>query len=270
MSQVSKRRKLRVVYATSEVAPFSKSGGLGDVSGSLPQALKKVGARVAVISPLYSSIKPEWKQKMKKVYELQVPLSWRFEYCGLWHLVHEGVDFYFVDNESYFARDGLYGYFDDGERYAFFSKALCELIAHVPELSCDVLHCNDWQTALAPVFLREQYQGVPEVHNVKTVFSIHNVKFQGQFTDKMLSDVLGLADIPAAVDQLRCDASSINFMKGALCYSDYLLTVSPTYARELQTEHFGEGMDDIFRRRQSVLRGILNGIDIGAWSPASD
>ncbi len=270
MARTTRRRKLKVLFAASEVVPFSKTGGLGDVAGSLPSALKHVGAKVAVISPLYKTISSTWKDKMTKVGELYVPLAWREAYCGVYHLVHENVDCYFIDNEQYFGRDGLYGFFDDGERFAFFSKAICEVIAHVPELACDILHCNDWQTALAPVFLREFYRGIPECDNVRTVFSIHNVKFQGQFTDEMLADPLGLDGIPAAAGQLRCDDHSINFMQGALLYSDYLSTVSPTYALELQMPFYGEGMDPIFRRRHEALRGILNGIDTAAWSPAND
>lgn len=207
---------------------------------------------------------------MKHVADFYVPLAWRNDYCGIEKLTLQGLDFYFVDNESYFKRDSLYGYFDDGERFAFFAKAVCEAIARVPELECDVLHCNDWQTALCPVFLREFYREVPACNNVKCVFTVHNVKFQGQYGDKMLQDVLGVDDIPAARDQLRCDADSINFMKGALCYSDWLTTVSPSYACELQMPFFGEGLDGIFRRRSNILSGILNGIDQGIWNPATD
>ena len=186
---------------------------------------------------------------MKHVADFYVPLAWRNDYCGIEKLTLQGLDFYFVDNESYFKRDSLYGYFDDGERFAFFAKAVCEAIARVPEL--------EWQTALCPVFLREFYREVPACNNVKCVFTVHNVKFQGQYGDKMLQDVLGVNDIPAARDQLRCDADSINFMKGALCYSDWLTTV-------------GEGLDGIFRRRSNILSGILNGIDQGIWHPATD
>ncbi len=266
----AKRRKLRVLFASSEAVPFAKTGGLADVAGSLPRALKHAGARVSVILPKYACIPQEYRDQMKHVADFYVPLAWRHEYCGIEKLTLQGLDFYFIDNESYFKRDDLYGYFDDGERFAFFSKAICEAMAKVPELECDVLHCNDWQTALCCVFLREFYQGVPQCANVKTVFTIHNVKFQGQFSDKMLEEVLGLAHIPAARDQLYCDASSINFMKGALLYTDYLTTVSPSYAHELQMPFYGEGLDDIFRRRQGSLRGILNGIDQSIWNPATD
>ena len=206
---------------------------------------------------------------MKHVADFYVPLAWRNVYCGIEKLTYQGVDFYFVDNEDYFKRDALYGYFDDGERFAFFSKAICEAMEQVPELECDVLHCNDWQTALAPVFLREFYQG-EACRNVKTIFTVHNVKFQGQFSDKVLQEVLGLDGIPAAAGQLRSDDASINYMKGALLYSDTISTVSPTYARELQMPFYGEGLDGIFRERSWCLHGILNGIDVDEWNPATD
>ena len=248
MPSNAKRRKLRVLFASSEAVPFAKTGGLGDVAGSLPRALKHAGARAAVIMPKYSTIPQEYRDQMKHVADFYVPLAWRNEYCGIEKLTLQGLDFYFVDNEAYFKRDALYGYFDDGERFAFFSKAICEAIAKVPELECDVLHCNDWQTAMCCVFLREFYQQVPQCANVKTIFTVHNVKFQGQYGDKVLEEVLGLAHIPAARDQLYCDRDSINYMKGALCYADFLTTVSPSYAYELQMPFYGEGLDDIFRR----------------------
>ena len=266
----AKRRKIRVLFATSEAVPFVKTGGLADVAGSLPRALKHAGARVAVILPKYSAIPQEYQDQMRHVADFTVPLSWRNDYCGIERLTLQGLDFYFVDNESYFKRDGLYGHFDDGERFAFFSKAVCEAIAKVPELACDVLHCNDWQTALCPVFLREFYRDVPACSNVRTVFTVHNVKFQGQYSDKVIDDVLGLGSIPAARDQLRCDRDSINYMRGALCYSDFLTTVSPSYACELQMPFYGEGLDPVFRRRSHILRGILNGIDQSIWNPATD
>lgn len=264
------RRKIRVLVAASEAVPFAKTGGLGDVVGSLPRALKRAGVKVGVILPKYGTIPEAYQDSMRHVAEFYVPLAWRSVYCGIEKLSYQGLDFYFVDNEAYFKRDTCYGYFDDGERFAFFSKAICEAIEKVPELECDILHCNDWQTALAPVFLREFYQASPVCNRVKTVFTVHNVKFQGQYSDKMLADVLGLSDIPAASDQLRCDATSINYMKGALLYSDTISTVSPTYARELQMPFYGEGLDDIFRERSWCLHGILNGIDTTQWNPVSD
>ena len=267
----AKRRKIRILFAASEALPLIKTGGLGDVAGSLPRALKHAGAKVAVIMPKYSAIPQEYCDKMDHVADFYVPLAWRNVYCGIEHLSIQDLDYYFVDNEHYFKRPGsIYGHFDDAERFAFFSKAICEAIEKVPELACDVCHCNDWQTALVPVFLREFYRESEECNNVKVMFTIHNVKFQGQYGDTVLQDILGLDNIPAARNQLTMPDGSIDFMKAACLYTDSLTTVSPTYAWELQTPFFGEGLDDIFRRRQAILKGILNGIDLVEWNPKTD
>lgn len=269
MAQTSK--KMQIVFASAECAPFVKTGGLGDVAGSLPAALVRAGAEVIVMVPKYATIKDEYKAQMEHFTDFYVSLSWRNEYCGLEKLEHDGVTYMFVDNEHYFARDYPYGFFDDGERFAFFSKAITESLQHLPEgFECDILHCNDWQTALAPVFLREFYQGLPLYDRVKTVFSIHNVAFQGQFSDTVMEDILGVAHIPAAATQLRCDACSINYMLGALHYADAITTVSPTYAGEIQTPEFGEGLDGVLRERSYALQGILNGIDVVGFDPATD
>ena len=264
-------KKMQIVFASAECAPFVKTGGLGDVAGSLPAALVRAGAEVIVMVPKYATIKDEYKAQMEHFADFYVSLGWRNEYCGLEKLEHDGVTYMFVDNERYFARDYPYGFFDDGERFAFFSKAITESLQHLPAgFECDILHCNDWQTALAPVFLREFYQGLPLYDRVKTVFSIHNVAFQGQFSDTVMEDILGVAHIPAAATQLRCDACSINYMLGALHYADAITTVSPTYANEIQTPEFGEGLDGVLRERSYALQGILNGIDVAAFDPATD
>ena len=264
-------KKMQIVFASAECAPFVKTGGLGDVAGSLPAALVRAGAEVIVMVPKYASIKDEYKAQMEHFSDFYVSLGWRNEYCGLEKLEHDGVTYMFIDNERYFARDYPYGFFDDGERFAFFSKAITESLQHLPEgFECDILHCNDWQTALAPVFLREFYQGMPLYDRVKTVFSIHNVAFQGQFSDTVMEDILGVAHIPAAASQLRCDACSINYMLGALRYADAITTVSPTYAGEIQTPEFGEGLDGVLRERSYALQGILNGIDVAGFDPATD
>lgn len=264
-------KKMQIVFASAECAPFVKTGGLGDVAGSLPAALVRAGAEVIVMVPKYATIKDEYKAQMEHFADFYVSLDWRNEYCGLEKLERDGVTYMFVDNERYFARDYPYGFFDDGERFAFFSKAITESLQHLPEgFECDILHCNDWQTALAPVFLREFYQGLPLYDRVKTVFSIHNVAFQGQFSDTVMEDILGVAHIPAAATQLRCDACSINYMLGALHYADAITTVSPTYAGEIQTPEFGEGLDGVLRERSYALQGILNGIDVAAFDPATD
>lgn len=264
-------KKMQIVFASAECAPFVKTGGLGDVAGSLPAALVRAGAEVIVMVPKYATIKDEYKAQMEHFSDFYVSLGWRNEYCGLEKLEHDGVTYMFVDNERYFARDYPYGFFDDGERFAFFSKAITESLQHLPVgFECDILHCNDWQTALAPVFLREFYQGLPLYDRVKTVFSIHNVAFQGQFSDTVMEDILGVAHIPAAASQLRCDACSINYMLGALRYADAITTVSPTYANEIQTPEFGEGLDGVLRERSYALQGILNGIDVAGFDPATD
>lgn len=264
-------KKMQIVFASAECAPFVKTGGLGDVAGSLPAALVRAGAEVIVMVPKYATIKNEYKAQMEHFADFYVSLGWRNEYCGLEKLEHDGVTYMFVDNERYFARDYPYGFFDDGERFAFFSKAITESLQHLPAgFECDILHCNDWQTALAPVFLREFYQGLPLYDRVKTVFSIHNVAFQGQFSDTVMEDILGVAHIPAAASQLRCDACSINYMLGALRYADAITTVSPTYANEIQTPEFGEGLDGVLRERSYALQGILNGIDVAGFDPATD
>ena len=264
-------KKMQIVFASAECAPFVKTGGLGDVAGSLPAALVRAGAEVIVMVPKYATIKDEYKAQMEHFADFYVSLGWRNEYCGLEKLEHDGVTYMFIDNERYFARDYPYGFFDDGERFAFFSKAITESLQHLPAgFECDILHCNDWQTALAPVFLREFYQGLPLYDRVKTVFSIHNVAFQGQFSDTVMEDILGVAHIPAAATQLRCDACSINYMLGALHYADAITTVSPTYAGEIQTPEFGEGLDGVLRERSYALQGILNGIDVAGFDPATD
>ena len=273
MSRATETR-LHVVFASSEAAPFAKTGGLGDVAGSLPHTLAAAGADVVVMVPKYDTIAAEYIDKMEHVGEFYVPLGWRNEYCGLEKLTYNGVDYLFLDNERYFHRGYPYGFFDDGERFAFFAKAVVESLQHLPAaldgFTCDVLHCNDWQTALSPVFLREFYMDSPLYARVRTVLSIHNIAFQGQFSAKMLNDVLGLAHIPAAAFQLTCGPDAINFMQGGLNYTDAITTVSPTYAAEIQTSDFGEGLDSVLRRRSPILHGILNGIDTQAFDPGTD
>lgn len=270
----STQQKLHVAFASAEAAPFVKTGGLGDVAGSLPQALKAAGAEVVVLVPKYDTIAQEYKDRMEHLCDFYVPLGWRNEYCGIERLNHRGVDYLFIDNERYFSRGYPYGFFDDGERFAFFSKAIVETLQYLPGVlngfTCDVLHCNDWHTAMAPVFLREFYQASPFYQSIKTVFSIHNIAFQGQYSVKVLNDILGLAHIPAAAFQLTCGPDAVNYMQGALNYTDAITTVSPTYAEEIKTGEFGEGLDGILRRRAPILQGIVNGIDTVGFDPATD
>ena len=264
------KNKLGVLFAAFEAVPFIKTGGLGDVAGSLPPALQAAGYEVRVMLPKFSAIPEQYRTRMTHVADFQMPLAWRNLYCGIEQLVYNGVTWYFIDNEYYFRRERAYGYFDDGERIAFFSKAVVESLQYLPDFRCDILHCNDWHTALSPIFLREFYRGQPVYDRVKTVLTVHNLKFQGQMSDFVLVDILGFSSDSGAGQSLRSDSSSINFMKGGLLYSDALTTVSPTYAQEIKTPYFGERLEGIFQWREGSLRGILNGIDTTAYDPAGD
>ncbi len=262
------KKKYQVLFAAFEAAPFFKTGGLGEVAGSLPAALKREGADVRLILPKAAALPERFAAKLRHVADFKVPVGWRWQYCGVEELKYKYITYYFLDNEYYFKRDGLYGFGDEAERMAFFAKAVLEAIQYLPDFEPDILHCNDWHTALAPVFLREQYMASPEYAKIKTVFSVHNLKFQGQFGGYLLGDLLGLAS-GAAMSQLIFD-NDLNYMCGALCYSDRVLTVSPTYAEEICTPAYGEGLDSVFRRRREQLRGILNGIDYQAYNPEKD
>ena len=262
-------KRLKVLLASFEASPFIKTGGLGDVAGSLPAALRCPALEARCVLPKLGTLDEAYTSRMRFVTSFPVPLGWRNLYCGLFELRYGGAHWYFLDNEYYFRRERPYGYFDDGERMAFFSKAVCECLRYLPDFFPDVLHCNDWHTALAPVFLREQYRAAPGYENVRTVFTVHNLKFQGQFDPWMMGDVLGLAGCEAARNQLM-RGGAVNFMAGALCYADRLTTVSPSYAEEICTGDLGEGLQDIFLRRRSVLSGILNGIDAKSYDPAAD
>jgi starch synthase len=261
--------QIKVLFAAFEAEPFAKTGGLGDVCGSLPGALGGAGGDARVILPKYKTIPQEFKDRMTHVADFRMKLAWRDKYCGLEMLEHDGVTFYFVDNEDYFARERLYGYDDDGERVAFFSKAVLECLPYMTDFFPDVLHCHDWHAALIPVYLRELFLKKEGYSGIKTVFTIHNLKFQGVFPTYTLGDVLGLDGIPATADQLG-QFGAINYMRGGLNYSDRLTTVSPTYADEIATDFYGERAQDILRRRRSVLSGILNGIDCSKYDPASE
>ena len=261
-------KKPKVLFATFEAVPFVKTGGLGDVGGSLPGALNKAGAEVRVILPKFATIPQEYKDQMVHVTDFYLYLAWRSVYCGIEMLEKDGVTWYFVDNEYYFGRSYPYGFDDDGERIAFFSKAICECIQYL-DFAPDVLHCNDWHTALSPVFLREFYQGMEKYERIRTVFTVHNLKFQGMFGGELLGNVLGLHEIPAARDQLMQDGA-VNYMRGAFNYSDRITTVSPTYAEEIRTEFYGEKIEDVLNRRRDILSGILNGIDIKEYNPRTD
>lgn len=262
-------KPMQILFAAFEALPFFKSGGLGDVAGSLPGKISGAQYDIRVILPKLSQIPDKYTKKMKIIAEFEVPLAWRRQYCGLFELRYKGIMYYFVDNEYYFKRGQAYGEYDDGERIAFFSKAILESIQYIEEFEPDIIHCNDWHTALVPVFLREMYRGVDYLNKTKTVFTVHNLKFQGQFSDYVIGDILGLNGTPAE-NQLKIDKDSANYMMGALHYSDRITTVSPSYAEEVCTPYFGEGLDWLFRERKDILSGILNGIDNKQYDPATD
>lgn len=263
------RDNYKVIYASFEVAPFFKTGGLGDVAGSLPAALRECGADVRVMLPKPAGLDVRFAGKLTHVADFTVPLGWRQQYCGVELLEYQGITYYFIDNEYYFKRERPYGWGDDAERIAFFAKAVLESLQHLPGFFPDILHCNDWHTALCPVFLREQYMQAVGYDRLKTVFSVHNLKFQGVFGGDVLGDILGLHGSPTAREQLMT-GDCINYMRGAACCSDRLLTVSPSYADEICTPEYGEGLQEIFCRRRAVLQGILNGIDTAEYDPAHD
>ena len=264
----TKKEQVKILLAAFEADPFFKSGGLGDVAGSLPRYVASDNYDIRVILPKLGNIPQKYVEKMEYMENYTVPLGWRNQYCGLFKLHYGGITYYFIDNEFYFHRPQAYGEFDDGERIAFFSKAILESIMHIPDFMPDILHCNDWHTALTPVFLREQYMQVPGFEKIKTIFTIHNLKFQGMFSDTLIGSILGLAGTPAE-NQIRM-GSAVNYMQGALKYSDMLTTVSPTYAEEICTPYFGEHMEGLFNARRASLLGILNGIDYKVFDPLHD
>ncbi|NLW79435.1 MAG: glycogen synthase GlgA [Ruminococcaceae bacterium] len=257
---------MKVLFAASEATPFFASGGLGDVAGSLPAALKKQRVHVRVILPLYGDIAPEWRAKMQYLTNFTVPVGWRSQYCGLFELVHNGVTTYFLDNEYYFKRHGLYGFYDDGERFAFFSRAILEALFHL-DFEPELIHCHDWQTALVPVYLNLYYRHLQAFAQVKAVFTIHNIQYQGKYGREILEETVGIGRKDAHVVEYD---GIVNFMKGAIESADRVNTVSPTYAKEILDPWYGEGLDDFLRKKQYKLCGILNGIDTDYYDPATD
>ncbi|AIM16000.1 glycogen synthase GlgA [Neobacillus sedimentimangrovi] len=259
---------MKVLFAVSECGPFAKSGGLADVAGSLPKELKSLGTDVRVILPKYGTIADQYKKKMKKIKEFTVDVGWRKQYCGIEELIHQGVTYYFVDNEYYFKREGLYGYFDDGERFAFFSRAVLETLKELDYFP-NILHCHDWHTAMIPYLLRADYYRRTGYGSIRTVFTIHNLQFQGIFPREVLKDLLGLDESYFHPGHLEF-FGNVNFMKGALVAADKITTVSPTYMQEIQTPEFGEKLDGLLRARNEDLVGILNGIDDDFYDPSKD
>ena len=259
---------MKVLFTVSECVPFIKSGGLADVAGSLPKELKRLGTDVRVIMPKYGSISEEFKQEMKRVAEFTVQVGWRNQYCGIEELSYNGITFYFVDNEQYFKRDHLYGYFDDGERFAFFNHAVLQGLAQI-QFYPDVIHCHDWHTGMIPFLLKKKYQMIKEYAEIKSVFTIHNLQFQGIMPKEALNDLLNLDGRYFNMEELEF-YGNINFMKGALVAADKITTVSPTYLKEIQTDYFGEKLNGVLVKRNEDLSGILNGIDEDIYNPETD
>ena len=257
---------MKVLYAASEALPFIASGGLGDVAGSLPQALRKrlIGCRV--VMPLYDNIKQELKDTMKFITNISVPVAWRRQYCGIFEARAGGVIYYLLDNQYYFKRDSLYGFYDDAERFAFFSRAILEIIPHIG-FKPDIIHCNDWQTALTPVYYSTMYANQPGYENIKTVFTIHNIQYQGVYGEELLDNVVGINH--AHKNLLEYDGT-VNLMKGAIETANAVTTVSPSYAKEILDPWYSHGLDTILKERSFKLRGILNGIDVINYDPETD
>lgn len=257
---------MKVLYVASEALPFMASGGLGDVAGSLPQALRKrlIGCRV--VMPLYDTIKQELKDKMTFITNISVPVAWRRQYCGIFQAKHEGVIYYLIDNQYYFKRDTIYGHYDDAERFTFFSRAVLEILP-VVDFKPDIIHCNDWQSALTPVFYSTIYSKDPWYQGIKTVFTIHNIQYQGTYGMELVNDVIGLN--PADTEIVEYDGD-VNFMKGAIECANKVTTVSPSYANEILDPWYSHGLDTILRERQWKLQGILNGIDTDNYNPETD
>ncbi len=264
----AKRTRPRVLFAAFEAVPFAKTGGLGDVAGSLPAALVKMGADVRLIMPKFGTIYQKYKDQMTHVADFYIDLSWRHQFCGIETMRHKGVTIYFIDNEYYFYRDMPYGYDDDCERAAFFSKAVLEALKYI-DFKPDIIHCNDWHTALVPAFLKVWYRQDERFAHLKTIFTIHNLKFQGVFSGYAIGDILGFSVDEARDCGLVYDGD-INYMRSALSLADCLTTVSPTYAEEICTDFYGERAQDIFNSRRSVLHGILNGMDTKVLDPMKD
>ena len=258
---------MKILFVTSEAAPFVRTGGLGDVAGALPKAFKKLGHDARVILPFYKEeIKDAFKNNFRFIGSTFVDLSWRRQYVGVYEAIYDGITYYFVDNEFYFKRKGLYGHFDDGERFAYYSKAVLEamqLIGFYP----DVLHCNDWHTALTPVYLDVYYRFSENFRNIKTVFTIHNIEFQGKYGTEILGDIVGL---PEWANSLVMNDGCVNYMKGGIEAAAAVTTVSETYATEILDPFYAYGLNGILSERRFKLHGVVNGIDTDVYNPKTD
>lgn len=257
---------MRVLFVTSESYPFATSGGLGDVSAALPKALRANKVAVRVVMPLYGDIPEQYKKEMKFIKSFNVPVAWRNQYCGLFELSFRGVKYYFLDNEQYFKRSGLYGHFDDGERFAFFSRAVLEMIDQI-DFAPEVIHVNDWQSALVNVFINSFYRNRPKFYGIKTLLTIHNIQYQGKYDECVVPDILGLPEGDYGAVEYN---GAANYLKGGIVSADRVNTVSPSYATEILDSWFAHGMDRILCENQGKLSGILNGIDYEIYDPATD
>ncbi len=260
---------MNILFTASECVPFIKTGGLADVVGSLAPVLAKEGHDVRVILPMYTSIAQEWQGKMQFVLHFDVQLGWRRQYCGVLMLKKDGVTYYFLDNKYYFGRPYIYGLGgDEYERYGFFCRAVLNALPLL-EFHPDILHAHDWQSGMVPALLKIQYAHLPFYNNIKSIFTIHNLQYQGIFGIKEVQDVLGLGDGLWSSDKLECYGCA-NFMKAGLVYSDAISTVSPSYAEEITTAYYGERLDGLIRARRDSLYGVLNGIDVVEYNPETD
>ena len=259
---------MKVLFAVSECVPFVKTGGLADVAGALPKALKKLGTEVRVILPNYSLIPEKLKSSFQFLKAIKVQVGFRSQYCGILTAEHEGITYYLIDNEYYFFRDSLYGHYDDGERFSFFSKAILESLPHLDFIP-DVIHCHDWHTGMVNFLLDAHYRDHPIYKEIRTVFTIHNLQFQGIFPYVVMSELLGLGHQYYNIEQLEF-YGNVNFMKGGIVASDQVTTVSPTYKEEIQNPFFGERLDGLLRKHSHKLIGIVNGIDDTSYNPKTD
>ena len=257
---------MKILYCASEALPYVASGGLADVAGSLPRALCEAGHDCRVVLPYYGTIKEELKANLEYVTNFYVPVAWRNQYCGVFKGVVNGVTYYLLDNEYYFKRYGIYGHYDDAERFTFFSRAILEMLAHI-DFMPDVLHANDWQTALVPVYYSVFYKAHLGYENIKTVFTIHNIQYQGKYGMELVGDILGLPDYARGIIEYE---NCSNFMKAAFETADKITTVSPTYAQEILNPYFSHGLDPVLWGKQYKLCGFLNGIDTDGYNPETD
>ena len=257
---------MKILFAASEAVPFAASGGLADVVGSLPKAIKSKRHDCRVVIPLYKAIKPEFREEMVFVTNITVDVSWRKQYCGIFMAIKDGITYYFIDNEYYFSREGLYGFYDDCERFVFFDRAVLEMLKYI-DFTPDIINCNDWQTALIPVYYNVYYKYQQGYDGIKTVYTIHNIEYQGKYGKEVLSEIMGIPMYNAGLlDYDGC----VNMMKGAIECCDMITTVSPSYAWEILDQWYAHGLDRILVTKQYKLRGIMNGIDTKLYDPEKD